>query len=79
MAAPALLDVGVVPPDLVATAQHDGDLPAGDPQRLTALLLALAHGAADHALSGHLAKGGKGNAAPSDLVDDLLMHLRAGL
>ena len=44
----------------VATAQDDGDLPSGDPERLAALLVALAHGASDLALSGHLAKEGRG-------------------
>ena len=60
----------------VAAAQDDGDLPSGDPERLSALLLALAHGASDLALSGHLAKDGKGHADATDLVDDLLVHLR---
>jgi AcrR family transcriptional regulator len=60
----------------VTAAQDDGDLPSGDPERLTALLLALAHGASDLALSGHLAKDGKGHADAVDLVDDLLVHLR---
>jgi hypothetical protein len=54
----------------------EGDLPPGDPDRLTALLVALAHGASDLALSGHLSKEGKGHADPTDLVDDLLVHLR---
>jgi hypothetical protein len=44
----------------VTAAQDDRDLPAGDPERLTALLLAVAHGAADLAVSGHLARKGKG-------------------
>jgi AcrR family transcriptional regulator len=61
----------------VAAAQDDGDLPAGDPERLTALFLALAHGAADLALSGHLARSGKGHADPGDLIDDLLAALTA--
>jgi AcrR family transcriptional regulator len=60
----------------VIEAQECGDLPSGDPERLTALLLALAHGATDLALSGHLAKNGKGHAGPTDLVDDLFDHLR---
>jgi AcrR family transcriptional regulator len=62
---------------LVAAAQDGGDFPAGDPERLTALLLALAHGAADLALSGHLARTGKGHADPADLIDDLLTQLTA--
>src|SRR5580692_5662480 len=39
---------------LVAAAQADGDLPAGDPERVAAMLRALAHGAVDLALAGHL-------------------------
>lgn len=60
----------------VLEAQAAGDLPPGEPERLTALLLALAHGAADLALSGHLAAGGKGNADPEDLVADLFDYLK---
>jgi AcrR family transcriptional regulator len=60
--------------DAVAQAQHDGDFPDGDPERLTALLLALAHGAAELALSGHLARDGKGHADPTDLVDDFFAY-----
>jgi AcrR family transcriptional regulator len=62
---------------LVHAAQDGGDLPPGDPDRMTALLQALAHGAADLALSGHLARDGKGHAEPGDLVDDLLARLAA--
>lgn len=62
---------------LVAQAQTAGALPAGDPERLAALLRALAHGAADLAAAGHLSADGKGHADPSDLVDDLLGYLRA--
>lgn len=62
--------------DVVAQAQADGDLPGGDPDRLTALLLALAHGAVEQSLAGHLAKAGKGRAGPGDLVDDLFTQLR---
>jgi len=62
--------------DTIVAAQQDGDLPAGDPERVTALLSALAHGASDLALSGHLSREGKGHADPTDLVDDLLDHLR---
>lgn len=39
-------------------------------------MLALAHGAVDQALAGHLAATGKGNANPEDLFDDLLRYLR---
>ena len=60
----------------VADAQAAGDLPAGDPDRLTALLSSLAHGASDLALSGHLSRDGKGRADPYDLVDDLLDYLQ---
>jgi|SRR5580693_9288125 AcrR family transcriptional regulator len=60
----------------VMTAQAAGDLPAGDPERVTALLLALAHGAADLSLSGHLAADGKGHADPEDLVADLFGYLK---
>lgn len=59
----------------VMAAQQAGALPAGDPERLAALLRALAHGAADLALIGHLAADGKGHADPGDLVDDLLRYL----
>jgi AcrR family transcriptional regulator len=61
--------------DAVRSAQQAGRLPGGDPERVTALLLALAHGAVDLQLSGHLAKNGKGHADATDLVDDLLEHL----
>lgn len=64
--------------EAVTAAQVDGDFPAGDPERLTALLLALAHGAANLSLAGHLSKNGKGHAEPSDLVDDLIAQLRTG-
>jgi len=60
----------------VATAQARGELPAGDPQRLASLLLALAHGAADLALSGHLSGPDKGGASAADLVADLFARLR---
>ena len=61
---------------LVAEAQAAGELPAGDPERLAALLLSLAHGAADRAIGGHLSAKGKGHADPEDLVDDLFRHLK---
>jgi AcrR family transcriptional regulator len=61
--------------DLVAATQETGALPAGDPVRLTSLIRALAHGAADLAFAGHLAADGKGNASPDQLVDDLFDHL----
>jgi AcrR family transcriptional regulator len=59
----------------VAAAQARGELPAGDPERLAALLLALAHGAADQALAGHLSATGKGAVDAEDLVDDLFAYL----
>jgi AcrR family transcriptional regulator len=62
--------------EAVAAAQGSGELPAGDPERLAALILALAHGAADQALAGHLAADGKGRADPEDLVEDLFAYLR---
>ncbi|MFI9383621.1 TetR/AcrR family transcriptional regulator [Kutzneria sp. NPDC052558] len=62
--------------DTVLAAQQADLLPAGDPVRLASLLRALAHGAADLAAAGHLSAGGKGNADPEDLVDDLLAYLR---
>lgn len=63
----------------VAEAQRAGRLPAGDPERVTVLLLALAHGAVDLALSGHLSPTGKGRATPDDLVDDLFGYLGAAV
>lgn len=64
---------------VVAEAQAAGELPAGDTERLASLIRALAHGAADLALSGHLKAGGKGAADPQDLVDDIFNYLaRAG-
>ena len=63
--------------EVVRTAQRAGALPAGDSDRTAALLLSLAHGAVDLALSGHLERDGKGAADPAMLVDDLLSHLRA--
>ena len=60
----------------VRAAQATRDLPAGDPERVAALILAVAHGAVDLALSGHLSETGKGHARPQDLVDDLFDQLR---
>lgn len=61
--------------EAVETAQAAKALPEGDPERVAALILAVAHGAVDLALSGHLSTTGKGHASPEDLVDDLLSHL----
>lgn len=60
--------------DLVTQAQAIGRMPAGDPHRVTALMLAAAHGAADLELSGHIAKDGSGAASAEDLVDDFFMQ-----
>lgn len=62
---------------LVTEQQRARELPDGDPERLAALLQALAHGAVALALAGHLSPGGKGHASPGDLVDDLIGHLGA--
>jgi AcrR family transcriptional regulator len=64
--------------ELVVAAQAEGALPPGDPDRLTALLTAVAYGACNLALGGHLSRTGKGHASPTDLVDDLLEQLGAG-
>jgi AcrR family transcriptional regulator len=59
----------------VRAAQERDALPRGDPERLTALLRAAAHGAADLAAAGHLSPSGKGRADAPGLVDDLFDHL----
>jgi AcrR family transcriptional regulator len=61
--------------DAVRTAQQAAELPQEDPERVAALVLAVAHGAADLEISGHLSKSGKGHASAEDLVDDLLRYL----
>ncbi|MGO9453362.1 MAG: TetR/AcrR family transcriptional regulator [Candidatus Binataceae bacterium] len=63
--------------EVVKAAQASGDLPKGDPERLASLFLALAHGAADQALAGHLSSEGKGHASPEQLVDDLFGYISA--
>lgn len=60
---------------IVEAAQARFELPQGDADRLAALILALAHGAVDQALAGHLSATGKGSANPEDLLDDLLEYL----
>lgn len=75
--AEAAHQAGALLVDVVAAAQRAGALPPGDPERLAALLRSLAHGAADLAFAGHLARDGKGHADPDDLVDDLLGYLGA--
>lgn len=62
--------------DLARTAQHAGELPPGNPERIAYLMLALAHGAVDLALAGHLSAKGKGGADPEMLIDDLFSLLR---
>jgi hypothetical protein len=47
-------------------------------QRITALILALAHGAADLALGGHLSRDGIGHADPADLLDDPFALMTGG-
>src|SRR5579863_2352703 len=61
----------------VMAAQAKGELPPAEPERLSSLLLALAHGAADLHLSGHLSATGKGSADAEDLVADLFAYLAA--
>jgi AcrR family transcriptional regulator len=61
---------------LVADEQRASRLPHGDPERLAALLQALAHGGVALALAGHLSPAGKGHASPGGLVDDLTGYLR---
>jgi len=60
----------------VADAMQVGQIVKGDPERVAFLILALAHGAADLSLGGHLSAKGKGKADPEDLVDDLFSILR---
>jgi len=63
--------------EATAAAQRSGQLPAADSERLSALLQALANGAVELALAGHLSPDGKGRASPDDLVDDLFGYLQA--
>jgi AcrR family transcriptional regulator len=60
----------------VAHTMQAKQIAKGDPERVAYLILALAHGAADLALGGHLSATGKGRADPEDLIDDLLETLR---
>ncbi|MCY9782451.1 TetR/AcrR family transcriptional regulator [Nocardiopsis sp. EMB25] len=57
---------------VVSQCQRDGVVPGGDPERRTALLLAVVHGAITLYLTGHPPRDGRGRADPDDLVDDLL-------
>ena len=59
----------------VARCQEAGELPAGDPVELAALLYATGHGAIDLALSGH-AEEKKGLGDPVEVVRMLLSRLR---
>jgi AcrR family transcriptional regulator len=61
---------------IVKAAQAARQLPPGNPDRMASLLLALAHGAVDLALAGHLSATGKGSADPEMLADDLIDLLR---
>lgn len=61
--------------DAVSQAQAARELPAGDPERLAALIRATAHGAISLTLTGHLALEGKGRADAATLVNDLLDYL----
>jgi AcrR family transcriptional regulator len=61
---------------IVAAAQAAHQLPGGNPDRIASLMLALAHGAVDLALAGHLSVTGKGSADPEMLVDDFFKLLR---
>lgn len=61
--------------DGIAHAQQAGELPGADPERLSALIRATAHGAAYLARNGHLGIDGKGKASPKDVVDDLFAYL----
>ncbi len=60
---------------VVAECQRAGELPAGDPVELAALMYATAHGAVDLTLSGHTEEA-KGLGDPLFLVRLLLSHLR---
>jgi AcrR family transcriptional regulator len=62
--------------EAVADAMNARVIARRDPERVAYLILALAHGAADLALGGHLSATGKGKADPQDLIDDLLALLR---
>ena len=59
----------------VADCQEAGELPAGDPSHLAALIYATVHGAVDLALAGQ-AEGSKGLQNPLSQFHLLLSHLR---
>lgn len=60
--------------DVVAATVERGALPPGDVARTANLLRAVAHGAIELEIGGHLTKGGT-SVAPADLLDDLLERL----
>jgi len=62
--------------EAIARAQTVGDLPAGDPERVAVLVLALAHGAADLALASHRSDSAMSRRDPESLVADLFRHLK---
>jgi AcrR family transcriptional regulator len=62
--------------EAVTAEQDRGRLPAGDPAVLADLIRALAHGAIDLELSGHLAKHAERPTTPDDLVAGFLRLLR---
>lgn len=59
----------------VADAQAAGEISRGSPERVAALLLAVAQGAVDRSLAGHLMPQGKDRASPVDIVDDVFALL----
>ena len=61
----------------IVACQEAGELPAGDPVELAALIYATSHGAVDLALSGH-AEEEKGLDDPARIVRSLLARLRTG-
>lgn len=61
--------------EAVTAEQDGGRLPAGDPALLADLIRALAHGAIDLQLSGHLAKHAEHPTTPDDLVAEFLRIL----
>jgi AcrR family transcriptional regulator len=61
----------------IAACQEAGELPAGDPVRLAALMYATSHGAVDLALAGQ-SEESKGLEDPMAQLRLLLAHLRTG-
>jgi AcrR family transcriptional regulator len=62
---------------VVKTAQAEGVLPRAPPHRLSALILATAHGAAELARSGSLSPVSAGRIEPADVLADLFGYLTA--